>query len=484
MSALRATDTSAPHATRAKQQSSPSASPARDGEPPHRGDINTEKNEKDGQQQDGNKEIKPLLPSSYQTPPHLQTCRKRLEQVYTEMKARLVAVAYEPPLASFMDLGSVLPIDLLEPLNARFPCPTRVQKVVIPLLLKGTSLVVKSGTGTGKTLAYAVPMLAHLVRQNGETALVVAPTRELAAQLAHVIRVWGGKLGIAVVLVVGGGAKHEQRRRVKGGKCRVVVGTPGRLLDVGGGEGSSFVVLDEADRMLDMGFGKQVREVLERVRKDAQRVLVSATGGREVNKGFGDVKAGKVEIGEGGVGEGVEEEYVVVEGERERGEWLKANMEELIRVGGVMVFCASRGMAAGLANDIRGWGWGVACLHGEVEQRDREGLLRMFREGEVAVLVTTDLSARGLDIGDVANVINFGCAKSWEWHVHRVGRTGRAGRKGKAWTVLVRRVKADMDFGKDARRRYERSGGQLPKGLEGFGWWGRGDGGRGKRGRW
>ncbi|PXF47422.1 DEAD-box ATP-dependent RNA helicase 24 [Gracilariopsis chorda] len=385
------------------------------------------------------------------------------------------------PLVSFEDLALELPKPLLSAILNAFATPTPIQKVAIPGVLAGRDMVGIAKTGSGKTAAYGIPLLSHVARQSGSSsrgagpvAIVLSPTRELATQITSVLRRFDARPG--VLCVVGGHAKYEQFKRIRDSGAEVLVATPGRLIDMlkmraCGMTRCSFVVVDEADRMFDLGFTDQVRAIVSQLRPDSQRLLFSATFPKMV-RGFAEEilrDPVRVEIkGAGGtamVNESVTEKYRSFLSDAERISWLLDAILRMREEGLVIVFCGTRGDAAAVANSIRRKGIAAACIHGETDAADREGLLKMFRSGEFPLLVTTDLSARGLDIEDVRNVVNYGCAKSWEWHVHRVGRTGRAGRKGTSWTLVVKGNKGDSAFLSDALRAYGRKGTSLPDGL-------------------
>lgn len=388
------------------------------------------------------------------------------------------------PIDTFADLALALPRALLGTLMHAFNLPTPVQRAALPAALAGNDILATADTGSGKTLAYLIPLIAHVRAQRsnnnprGGRALVLAPTRELAAQIAREARRFGAPCGVSVVLLTGGGSKLAQARALRdggAGACRVLVATPGRLIDMVKMRAVSLtpisaLALDEADRMLDLGFGAQVGAILSQIQPDAQRLLLSATLSGRVRALASDAlqdpvviaAAASAQIAHGNnrgkvransvalVAADVNEEYVALRTGSLRWQWLKARLRSLTSTGLLIVFCRSRGACAALANLIRGAGTPVACVHGETDHADRVSLLSMFRKGDVRVLVSTDLAARGLDIGGVSSVVNYEPAKDWEWHVHRVGRTGRAGKKGDAYTLLSEDSGADNAFAQKA----------------------------------
>lgn len=376
-----------------------------------------------------------------------------------------------PILTSFDDLSPPAPQPLVNLLSTSFPAPTPVQAITFPFLFSGRDLIAVAQTGSGKTLAYALPLLTHVSCQRGSSrsgrgpvGLVVAPTRELALQISDVLNDFGKHASVSSCCVVGGVQKYAQYKQVHDGGAGIIVCTPGRFIDMLRMRACrmlrcSFVVLDEADRMLDMGFGPQVRTIFSQIRPDAQRALFSATMPDFVKRLASRVLNDPVHVSLTGangrratsmVNENVKDTFICFDSDIDRRKWLLDHLSDLLQSGLVIVFCARRDDSAALANVIRGIGMPAACVHGETEQMDREGLLRMFRAGELPLLVTTDVSARGLDIADVGNVVNYGCAKSWEWHVHRVGRTGRASRTGTAYTLMDRMSRTDGIFACEA----------------------------------
>jgi superfamily II DNA/RNA helicase len=402
-----------------------------------------------------------------------------------------------PPIERFQDLALTLPRPLLGALLIKYREPTPVQKAVLPAALSGCDVIAVAKTGSGKTVSYALPLIAHLCAQyrrsvgiggTGPTALVVAPTRELAVQVAGVIRTFAKTVGAGVACIVGGVAKYEQFKQLRDGGAAVVVCTPGRFIDMVRMKACSlkyvsFIVLDEADRMFDLGFGPQVGAVLSQVRPDSQCVFVSATFPNEVQRlaaqyapnavqlvaGRGDDADRHVIITSDGSGRGpssayaetvplvsenVTEVYAMIPSETARFVWLSEQLPNLLSKGLVIVFSATRGGAAGIANQLRSQGHAAACIHGETDMADRSGLMRMFRSGEIRLLVATDVAARGLDIQGVRSVVNFEPAKTWDDHVHRCGRTGRAGKTGNAFTLLVPSTPRDLSFTRAACSAY------------------------------
>lgn len=401
-----------------------------------------------------------------------------------------VAVVAAPIISSFQDTCPPVPVKLIDKLSSKFPSPTPIQSLTFPYALAGRDLVAIAQTGSGKTLAYALPLLAHVASQagtsrsgQGPAGLVLVPTRDLATQISDVLNDYGAEIGVSSCCVVGGVGKYEQFKQIRDSGMGIIVSTPGRLIDMLRMRACrmrrcSFVVVDEADRMFDLGFGPQVDTVLSQIRPDTQLALYSATMPKVVERLVSNFLKDPVHISFTGarhhhhhhtvtmVTDNVTDCFLEFDNDQPRQHWLLQQVPNLVNEGLLIIFCATRGDAAALANVIRGTtGMPAACVHGETDQADREALLRMFRANELPILVTTDVAARGLDIADVQNVINYGCAKSWEWHVHRVGRCGRASQKGSAFTLMNSKCAADLTFANEACTVLRREKRPLPAAL-------------------
>jgi superfamily II DNA/RNA helicase len=319
-----------------------------------------------------------------------------------------------------------------------------IQALALPVGLAGNDIIGQARTGTGKTLAFGIPVLQRLTAGGTRPqALVVVPTRELAIQVADDLRVAGARLGTRVLTVYGGRAYEPQIESLRTG-VDVVVGTPGRLLDLTGQRhldlsGVHALVLDEADRMLDLGFLPDVERILTLVPERRQTMLFSATmppevvtlARRHLNRAM-HIRA-----------EGSDEPEHAPDIEQHvfRIHHLD-KIEVLARVlqagerGLTMVFCQTKRTADQVTSDLTTRGFAVASVHGDLGQGQRERALRAFRNGKVDVLVATDVAARGLDVDDVTHVINYECPEDDKAYLHRTGRTGRAGRTGIAVTFV------------------------------------------------
>lgn len=321
--------------------------------------------------------------------------------------------------------------------------PTEIQRRVIPLLLEGKDVIGQAQTGTGKTAAFGIPLVERLDLARSEAqALVLAPTRELALQIAEELRRLGAHGGVQLALIYGGTRYATQLRDLKAG-AQAVVGTPGRILDhLQRGtlrlDTVRFAVLDEADRMLDMGFLPDVERILRRTPRDRQTALFSATVPPIVrilarrhmrHPTMVAVRPEQVTV------EQVDQVYYEV-AERDKVDGLL----EIVRKeqpSRAIIFCRTRAAVDRLTRALARRGCHAEALHGDLSQAAREEVLQRFRDGLVHLLVATDVAARGLDIAEVSHVINFDIPEEADAYVHRVGRTARMGRSGKAITFVA-----------------------------------------------
>ena len=323
-----------------------------------------------------------------------------------------------------------------------FTAPTPIQQAVIPPIVAGRDVIGQAQTGTGKTAAYGLPLLHRLDRQHrGVQALVLAPTRELAIQVAAALEQYGRGVG-ARVLALYGGQSYQQQLRSLRERVEVVVGTPGRLLDLmeqGNLDlgGVRTVVLDEADEMLSMGFVEDIESILDRIPPERQTLLFSATISRRVlgssKRYLRDPQTVSV-TPEQLTGASIEQRYYLVNPQDKVAALTR--LIEMETIDSALVFARTRLGTGELANQLSTRGYAAEALNGDLSQDARIQVLNRFRAGQVKVLVATDVAARGLDIDDISHVFNFDLPDDPEVYVHRVGRTGRAGREGVAITLL------------------------------------------------
>lgn len=343
---------------------------------------------------------------------------------------------------TFADLG--LSEAMLKALEKKgYGYPTTIQAEAIPHFLQWRDVIAKAPTGTGKTFAFGIPMIEHIDQEvEGVQALVLAPTRELAIQIGDELR---GLLtyynGIRVAVLYGGAGIGGQIKQLER-KPQIVVATPGRLMDHYNRKTIRLdkiqtVVLDEADRMLDMGFFKDVTRIIEKVKNRKNLGLFSATISQEVMTVSWMYQRDEVEI----TVEPKQEDrpdidqYSLTVTPLEKAE----TTLRLIRTQGyerVMIFCNTKHMCQRLCDDFKRAGLDCECIHGDIRQSQREKTMQRYRSGKLAVLIATDVASRGIDVDDVDCVINFDVPEENEYYVHRIGRTGRAKRKGVAWSII------------------------------------------------
>jgi len=325
-----------------------------------------------------------------------------------------------------------------------------IQALTLPLAIDGQDIIGQARTGTGKTLAFGIPMLHRLATTfaadrtaKPPSALVVVPTRELAIQVAEDIEQAGLHLGARVITVYGGRAYEPQIDGLKAG-TDIVVGTPGRLLDLANRKNLNLsqirsLVLDEADKMLDLGFLPDVERLLKLTPGDRQTMLFSATMPGEVvtlaRRHMRRPTNIRAEEPNESAPPPLTRQHVYRTHQMDKIEVLARVLQAKDR-GLSMVFCQTKRAADQVATALDDRGFAVATVHGDLGQAQRERALRAFRTGKVDVLVATDVAARGIDVDDVTHVINYECPDDEKTYVHRIGRTGRAGRTGVAVTFV------------------------------------------------
>jgi ATP-dependent RNA helicase RhlE len=322
--------------------------------------------------------------------------------------------------------------------------PTPIQLRSIPLLMSGTDMIGSAQTGTGKTAAFALPILSQLGMHDrtGPRLLVMEPTRELAAQVETAIRDFSRFTNLKVAVVYGGVGYGKQTDALKLG-ADIIVATPGRLLDhIQQGtcklDKIKFLVLDEADRMLDMGFLPDVRRIVERCPKDRLTSLFSATIPPEIESLIKWTMRSPetVEIGLRRSPAETVKHVIYPVSEDQKSDLLRALLDH-VNYDSVIVFCRTKNRADRIGHMLKKNNHAVAILHSNRTQREREQALKGFRDGKFEVLVATDIAARGLDVANVSHVINFDVPQHPEDYVHRIGRTGRAENSGDAFTLMV-----------------------------------------------
>lgn len=364
------------------------------------------------------------------------------------------------PILSFAELTSVP--ERLKAITKKFTKPTPIQSATWPILLKGDRDVIGiAETGSGKTLSFALPGLVHYEQKSAATngsgkrkpcILVLAPTRELASQIHEQFIEAAKGTGARAVCIYGGCPKDAQRSELKRG-VDVVVGCPGRILDLME-EGSclldqvSYVALDEADRMLDLGFEKEVRKIIKAANSARRVVMFSATWPTSIQDLASEFLSSAVKVTVGSEdlsANGNIRQIVEVIDPYEKEKRLLQLLNEYhgkTRKNRVLVFCLYKKEAARVEQFLQRNRWNCIAIHGDMKQNERNQSFYAFKNGEIPLLIATDVAARGLDIPDVEYVINFTFPLTIEDYVHRIGRTGRAGRKGVSHTLFTQHDKA------------------------------------------
>lgn len=321
--------------------------------------------------------------------------------------------------------------------------PTPIQSQIIPLMLDGQDVIGQAQTGTGKTAAFLLPILQTLERgKHGIQALVLAPTRELALQVAKAGSDYGKSLNVSILAVYGGQPYSPQLSRLRQG-VDIVVGTPGRLLDLldkGALDLShvSTVVIDEADEMLSMGFIEDIENILSKIPPERQTALFSATMPPEISsisKKYMHSPQSIIIKSKHLTVDAADHRYYLVNKDEKAGVLTRIfEMEDLKRA---LIFVRTRVGTGDLVNELMGRGFPAEALNGDLNQQTREQVLNRFRHNQIKVLVATDVAARGLDIDDISHVVNYDLPEDPELYVHRVGRTARAGKTGIAISLVT-----------------------------------------------
>ncbi len=324
--------------------------------------------------------------------------------------------------------------------------PTPIQSAIIPIMLTGADVIGQAQTGTGKTAAFALPILQNFTPQRHVQALVLAPTRELALQVADSMIAYGKHLDVRVLAVYGGQPYGPQISRLNRG-VDVVVGTPGRLLDLIERKALNIkhvrvLVLDEADEMLNMGFMEDVEKILAETPPERQTALFSATMPPRIrslaNRFMRDPEHVNIKRDTLTLASTEQRYYLVHENDKTNA---LTRLFETEPIKSALIFARTRAETATLANELVVRGIPAEAIHGDLDQNARERVLGRFRANQLKVLVATDVAARGLDIEDISHVFNYHLPDDAEVYVHRIGRTGRAGKTGVAITLVSPREK-------------------------------------------
>ncbi|XP_047342215.1 DEAD-box ATP-dependent RNA helicase 20 [Impatiens glandulifera] len=353
------------------------------------------------------------------------------------------------PVKTFRDVG--FPDYVMQEIEkAGFTEPTPIQSQGWPMALKGRDLIGIAETGSGKTISYLLPSIVHVNAQpilasgDGPIVLVLAPTRELAVQIQQEATKFGASSRIKNTCIYGGVPKGPQVRDLQKG-VEIVIATPGRLIDMLESHYTNlrrvtYLVLDEADRMLDMGFEPQMKKIIAQIRPDRQTLLWSATWPKEVEQlarnllynpykviiGSEDLKANRSI-----------RQHVEIMSENQKYNKLVKLLEDIMDGSRILIFMDTKKGCDQITRQLRMDGWPALSIHGDKSQAERDWVLSEFKAGKSPIMTATDVAARGLDVKDVKFVINYDFPGSLEDYVHRIGRTGRAGAKGTSYTFFT-----------------------------------------------
>lgn len=350
--------------------------------------------------------------------------------------------------ARFDDLG-IAPKILDVLYRHKFSTPTPIQFKSIPPALAGKDIMGIAQTGTGKTLAFGIPMIQRLAQSQGKAiGLIILPTRELAIQVHETFKKVGGPLGLRTAVLIGGESIHKQIRLLEQNP-HVIIGTPGRLNDHIQSkrlplERASIVVLDEADRMLDMGFAPQIQKIFQHVPKERQTLLFSATmpqGVLKIAQSYLSLPL-RIEVApSGSTSDQIDQELFFIKRD-EKLSLLATVLSEY--KGSVLVFCRTKHAASKITHALRSLGERAAEIHSNRSLHQRLVALEGFKVGKYRVLVATDIAARGIDVKGIQLVINYDLPENPEDYIHRIGRTGRAGMTGHAISFATMDQKRDI----------------------------------------
>lgn len=323
-----------------------------------------------------------------------------------------------------------------------FTTPTPIQAAAIPVALEGRDIMGTAQTGTGKTGAFGIPLISHLLNNPKNSALVMTPTRELAAQVMDMLRkMLGHDSRISTALLIGGESMHKQLRQLQS-RPRLIVGTPGRINDhlqrrSVKFNNTHFLVLDETDRMLDMGFGVQIDRILTHLPQPRQTLLFSATLPHNILRLSGKylTKPERISIGSTTATAARVTQETIELAESDKYNQLLTQLQQ--REGSIIVFVKTKWGADKMAKKLRALKHTADAIHGNLKQNQRDRAILAFRNRETRIMVATDIAARGLDIPHIEHVINYDLPQCPEDYIHRIGRTARAGAEGTAVNLVT-----------------------------------------------
>lgn len=400
------------------------------------------------------------------------------------------------PVETFDEAG--FPAYVLNEVKAAgFAKPTAIQSQGWPMALSGRDVVGVAETGSGKTLSYCLPAIVHINAQpllapgDGPIVLILAPTRELAVQIQEEVSKFGKSSRIRNTCVYGGVPKGQQIRDLAKG-VEVCIATPGRLIDMlEMGKTNlrriTYLVLDEADRMLDMGFEPQIRKIIGQIRPDRQTCMWSATWPKEVRQLAADYQSNWIQVTVGSMELSANHritQQVEVVSEFEKRDKMLRHIEKIMedKASKVLVFTGTKRVADDITRFLRQDGWPALSIHGDKQQNERDWVLNEFKMGKSPIMVATDVASRGIDVKDITHVFNYDYPNNSEDYIHRIGRTARAGRMGTAITLFTtdnaKQARDLVNVLREAKQQID------PRLAEMVRYGGGGGGGRGRGGRW
>jgi ATP-dependent RNA helicase DDX5/DBP2 len=374
---------------------------------------------------------------------------REVEEYRREKEITVVGGHVPKPVTNFEE-ASFPEYIMAEVRNAGFSNPTAIQSQGWPMAMSGRDMIGIAETGSGKTLSFLLPAMVHinaqpyLERGDGPIVLVLAPTRELACQTQKECTKFGQSSRIKNTCAYGGAPKGPQVRDLQRG-VEICIATPGRLIDflsssVTNLKRVTYLVLDEADRMLDMGFEPQIRKIVEQIRPDRQTLMFSATWPKEVQALARDFLKDPFQVNIGSLSLSANDNITQIVDcveEYDKKRKLFVMMEKLEPTSKVIIFCATKKNTDVICRDLRTNGFPALSIHGDKRQQERDWVLQEFKTGTSPIMVATDVAARGIDVKDIKYVINYDFPTTVEDYVHRIGRTGRAGAKGTAYSFFT-----------------------------------------------
>ncbi|KAK0410995.1 hypothetical protein QR680_005421 [Steinernema hermaphroditum] len=373
-----------------------------------------------------------------------------IDKWITENQVTLEGRDIPRPVFEFSEAG--FPSPVVSRLYGAYQKPTTIQSISWPIAMSGRDIISIAKTGSGKTLGFMLPGIVHTLQQKkreyreGPSVLVLLPTRELAQQVEEVARDYCKEMNLSLACVFGGAARGQQARDLSRG-VDVIIATPGRLLDFLENNTTNlrrctYLVLDEADRMLDMGFEPQIRKIVGQIRPDRQTMMFSATWPKEVRALAADfqndaafLNVGSMELS---ANHNITQKVEILD-ENEKQRRLMELLDEILKQSEckTIIFVETKRKADELTRNMRRDGWPALCIHGDKNQNERDWVLNEFKQGSTPILLATDVAARGLDVNDIKFVINYDYSNNSEDYVHRIGRTGRRDTKGTAYTFFT-----------------------------------------------